>query len=1018
MRFILLLLIFASFSSETICSDALRVEKLSFEKGVSHHMVYSIIQDKFGYMWFGTMYGLIRYDGINYKKYRHDPKDTNSLSNDDIVSMCEDSDGNLWIGTYGRGLNFYDRAKNKFIRFGIDHFDSIKNWDGVIWDIVTDDRGNLWFATRTSGVVKLNIKTFNYEIFDDSVNNDESIADNYVTTLYYDEHLKELYVGTHGNILHNYNYANNTFNKMQVIVEGDSNYIVLSLDAPTDSTLLIGTQRGLIKFNKRNQVFSKLIMPDNALPEKISVRQIINDPVEKEIWLATQIGVIKINLSKNEVDRIHRNHSDDKKQISSNDIIALYKDYTGVYWVGSYLGGIYKILTSPSQIVHVQYQHDGNNLSSKIVNDFEQTDSSAIWIATANGLNKFVPSLQSWQVIKRTNSNNSLNSNYITSLAKDANNNLWIGTARGLNKVNLLDNSLQSYYNHTGLPSRLKGFITAIEPDDLGNVLIGTNDGLFIYRSETDRFYRFDYEITGNNILSIFIDSQNYLWTGTFRGLNKTDMHTGETKLFEQDPGNINSISNNYVYSMIEDDEGRVWIGTGGGLNLYNREKNTFTYYTEQEGLSSSVIAGILSDGKGNLWISTNMGITKFNFVNTSFMRYDTRDELQSNMFRNNSCLVTADGKLLFGGINGFNIIDPHELMRADFIPKTMITSISSMGNEVVPRNDLLELNYNENFVSISFAVLDYNKPFKNKYKILFDGLNDNWVNTNESSIEYNGLVPGKYTFKLLGANSFGTWSEKPYELSIIVHPPFWRTYWFYGLILLVIILFLAMYHRSRIRNEIRRRVELEKIRAVENDKVRKKAAADFHDELGHRITKISLFSEILKQNSTKLDNESLTYLDKISEMTKGLSSGVRDFIWTLDPAKDSLYEVAVRLKDFGDELFDKTGVSFTVEGISTEFEKVRLSMDWRRHITLMFKEAMNNALKYANAKNVLLSFALDNKLLRLSLIDDGLGITNKSSRGRGLSNISERAKSMNSELNIFTDKVSGTEIRFEGNVV
>lgn len=261
--------------------------------------------------------------------------------------------------------------------------------------------------------------------------------------------------------------------------------------------------------------------------------------------------------------------------------------------------------------------------------------------------------------------------------------------------------------------------------------------------------------------------------------------------------------------------------------------------------------------------------------------------------------------------------------------------------------------------------------------------------------------------------NSTGFESSESSSLSVIVTPPFWQTWWFILSILTVIGITIYSLHKFKLARELKYAEEIERIRAEEEIKLRKKAAEDFHDELGHRITKISLYNELLKRTLKDQESGSLTYMQKISELSSNLSSGVKDFIWTLDPGKDTLYDVAIRLKDFGDDLFDKSSISFRTSGVEERYSNITMPMDWRRHTMLIFKEAMNNILKYSNAKNVLLTFSIHENEIDISLTDDGDGFDlNKIKQGRGLKNIRMRAASLNGKVDIESTKGEGTSIR------
>jgi len=250
------------------------------------------------------------------------------------------------------------------------------------------------------------------------------------------------------------------------------------------------------------------------------------------------------------------------------------------------------------------------------------------------------------------------------------------------------------------------------------------------------------------------------------------------------------------------------------------------------------------------------------------------------------------------------------------------------------------------------------------------------------------------------------------------IKPRFYQTRYWHPTVVGTLVLLIILFFTWRTRLKIKRSVELERVRGQEKEHVQKTIAADFHDELGQKLTKISLFSEIIKAKFSDSSSENLVYINKISKAAKELSSSTRDFIWTLNPAQDSLHDVAIYLKDFGDELFDKTDVDFRVHGISKELEEIKLPMEWRRHIILIFKEAMNNVIKHAECSSLMLNISLNYNILDISLKDNGLGCFNgKISPGQGLANMKNRAEIINGKLNIISDEGKGTTIQFIGEI-
>jgi signal transduction histidine kinase len=381
---------------------------------------------------------------------------------------------------------------------------------------------------------------------------------------------------------------------------------------------------------------------------------------------------------------------------------------------------------------------------------------------------------------------------------------------------------------------------------------------------------------------------------------------------------------------------------------------------------------------------------------------------------------------MFFGGINGFNSFFPDSIKDNAHVPAVVLTAFKIFDKAVEFGGDAadleeIELTADDDFFAFEFVALDYTNPQNHRYAYMLAGFDRDWIYCGARRYaSYTNLNPGKYVFRVKGSNNDGVWNETGVAVTVVIHPPFWQTWWFSLLSIGCLIVGAAFSHQYRVRYKIKRLLEIERVRALENERVRQQVADDFHDELGQKLTNMTLFAEILKRNLNGISPESANYLDKIRETSKNLSVGVRNFIWALDPEQDSLYDLAIYLKDSGDEIFDKTGIDFRVNDISPELERVKLPMNWRRHLTLIFKEGMNNVLKHAACKNVTLEMAVEHDNLVISLTDNGKGFNGRGNdgtngeSGRGLSSMSNRAAKLQGELAVITHVGKGTTIRFK----
>ena len=329
--------------------------------------------------------------------------------------------------------------------------------------------------------------------------------------------------------------------------------------------------------------------------------------------------------------------------------------------------------------------------------------------------------------------------------------------------------------------------------------------------------------------------------------------------------------------------------------------------------MPNDVIYGILEDSNGRLWLSTNKGLSRFNPETGNFKNFDIRDGLQSNEFNSGAYTKTMEGSFIFGGVNGANEFHADSLTENTYLAPIVLTGFNIFDQPLELPQSIsvtkeIVLSYEQNYFSFEFAALDFSTPSRNLYAYKLEGLDNSWINSGTRRFAgYTGIEPGEYIFKVKGTNGDGVWNEKATEIKITIIPPYWKTWWFNTLIILLMIGGIVLLIIFRVRHLI-------KIKTIEKkaeEKMRSKVAADFHDELGNRITKISLFSEILKSDNKEKSAKTKEYLNRINENASSLYNETRDFIWHLDPKKDTLHDLAIRLKTFGDELFDDTNTNF-----------------------------------------------------------------------------------------------------------
>lgn len=799
-----------------------------------------------------------------------------------------------------------------------------------------------------------------------------------------------------------------------------------------------------------------------------------------QIWAGTTSGglfqIQQGNQTNAGADFIrYTNDISNPNSLSTNGIYSLHEDPSGNLWAGTNKG-LNKLSSRRLQFSHFTNSNDPerqeSSLPSPSVTAMYEDDDGFTWVGTsARGLSRFNPAEGTFMQYQHDRSDpTSAPYGAISAIVEVSGSNeaLWLGThGAGLSKFDKTSGTFTHFRPNRQNPAALtNNNIADLEADEDGNLWIGIeNGGLNKFDPQTGevtaKFYRPFHPdsaaMSPNYLFSINIWSLRYdpytedpsLWIGSVGGsLCNLNLKTEKFTHFLRDEDQPGTINNKSVTTIFIDREQTLWVGTySGGLNKFDRNSGTFRHFTVKDGLANNMVCGILEDDFGNLWMSTNSGLSKFNIATETFKNYDVNDGLQSDLFNRGVFAKSRSGKMFFGGVNGFNCFHPDSLKDNLHPPQIVLTDFKIFDKSVAnneesrrpqleaPVSDLEEisLNYAENFFSFEFVALDFTNPPKNEYAYRLQGFDPDWVYCGTRRYaSYTNLDPGEYIFQVKGANSDGIWNEEGISVKIAIMPPFWKTWWFYLISFATLVAAAIGFHNYRVRVKINRMIEIER--------VRKKAAADFHDELGHKLTKISLFSEILRRKMNGGASEDVDYLNRINDISNGLYHGMRDFLWTLDPEKDSLYEVAVRLKDFGDEFFDKTGISFQMKGISGNLKALNLTMDWKRHIILIFKEAMNNILKHADCDNVMLEIQYKDGKLNVLLSDDGIGIPKlnghiangkngharngglqktaavKHHSGNGIKNMKTRANKLGGELVVRPNvDYKGTVVEFRG---
>jgi signal transduction histidine kinase/ligand-binding sensor domain-containing protein/DNA-binding response OmpR family regulator len=814
-------------------------DRLSIRDGLSQKDVYAILQDRQGFVWLGTRYGLNRYDGYAFADYRNTPFDAASLSDNWILSLHEDKAGRLWVGTL-RGLNRLDPATGHVVRYHHNPSDAHSLSHDLVWSIYEDRDSTLWVGTD-GGLNRLDRTTGRFTRYRHDPGAPHSLSSDRVYALH-EDHQGRLWVST-ANGLNRFNRVTGHFTRYlynEQFPHEQRNDILYGIAArpearphvirgicedPHDATVLwVSTERGLLRFDVQTGRFTRH-MPDPARPDRSIVMDVVPDPAaEGTLWLTTNGGGLYRFDTQTRRFVAYWHDPQEPTSIGSDKLGPLYVDRTGVIWVGSFGRGVSTF--HPARGGFVWYRHVPGQPNSLIHTDvwtvYEDRD-GALWMGTNRGLSRLDRDTGTYtHFVHDPNDPHSLSSSNVNYVFEDRGGTLWVATYGG--GLNRLDRETGRFvhYRHDPEDAASLGndFVGHLFEDRSGTLWAGTwGAGLHAFDRTTGRFTRYQHDpadpasLSDDRILDIYEDAAGQLWIATYDGLNRFDADAGRFVRYQYDRADENGLSHMSVYGMVERtrEPGLLWLATpGGGLNRFDTRTGAFTHFTEADGLSNNRVLGVLEDDAGWLWMSTAEGLSGFDPESKTFRNYGMDHSLQVDEFNPTAFFKSPSGELFFGGINGVQAFFPTQIVGDPTPPLVVLTGLKLFNKPVdvgagapLPRPMAqmkdVRLGHQEKVITFEFVALHYVNPAQNQYAYRLDGFDEEWVMAGtQRSATYTNLSPGAYVFRVKAANSDGVWNEEGASIRLVILPPFWQTTWFY--VLCVLGLFGAAYVGYRVR--------------------------------------------------------------------------------------------------------------------------------------------------------------------------------------------------------------------------
>ncbi|MDB5276323.1 MAG: response regulator [Ferruginibacter sp.] len=909
------------------CSNAqnqhLQFDHISASEGLSLNNVEAIIQDNRGFMWFGTPDGLNKYDGYRFTVFKTDPADTSSISNNYIRSIAKSKNGDLWVATMGGGVCLYDHNKERFIRYRHNAKNGNSIADDNVNSIWEDENENVWIGT-VNGLDLLNRKQNHIEHFKKINGDTSSLTDNYIRCVFEDTR-HNLWVATLNGGVNLFNKNNRTFThylhdeKNTLSIAGNN---IITLFEDSEKRLWIGTDgAGMDYFDRQTGIFHHY-KKDESNPHSLQANAVyaFSEDDEKNLWIGTENGGLSLLNFERGSMITYKNDAVDGGSISNNSINALFRDAKKNMWLGNYSGGIDMVNSDKGSFFHYKHKLEKNSLSNNNVLSIFEDSKFNIWIGTdGGGLNLFDAQSGHFSYFKHARDNSqSICGDYVISVTEDSKENIWVGCwASGVTVYNPVKKTYRHYIHNPGDTTSLSSNnVWKIFEDRDKNIWIGTyGGGLNLLNADGKTFTHFPYNpndpngISNENIQNIFQDRDGNIWISTDGGgLNLFNKQTLTFRHFLHHDTK-NSISNNNVYSIFEDQNGTLWICTRNGLNLYDKKTNRFSLLTVADGLPANLTLAVLEDNKRNYWISTNKGISRFNPFSRVFTNYKVSDGLQSDEFKEQAFCRSHTGMMYFGGVNGFNEFNPDSITTIAYDPPLLITNFQIFNKKVpiatnesqqsplkksITETDFITLPSSSSVFSFEFASLNYTSSDKKKYAYMLEGFDKEW---NESGKErlatYTHLDPGEYTFKVRGLNNEGKWSPKIVSLKLLIKPPFYLTWWFKLLALVVLSGSIVALYLNRVssikkqQEKLQQQVDEKTMQLVlanndltmKNKELEQFAYVASHDLQEPLRTTTGFVNLLQQQYKGKIDERADKYLSFLSEASNRMRVLIADLL-------------------------------------------------------------------------------------------------------------------------------------------
>lgn len=971
-------------------------EQFNTDNGLSHESIGTITKDKDGFLWIATANGLNRFDGLSFKIFRSNPDDPQSLPGNYIAGTTLDKKGFLWVAT-DKGICRMDTRTWKIDRIKLEVAgDNIPRYQAMYGEFDKDGTG--WYIV-TGYLYAINQETLQWKRYK-------------LPTMNY-----------HGN--------------------------AVQVDSKNRIWLCLGRAKYL--FDQKTNKFRYLLGYDNEHKNTNILAGWSKEDETGKIWMSTWAhGFYTWNEEKKEFER----------RDSTNESMTYFefdKDEDGkpFIWCG---GGVYGLMAyDPVERKYFQFKNDPRNQYTHNLGQgtyiYKDTTDGIVWISTENGLEKYDPHAirfhryRIWQnkdeltnsqyfftsgfVHDKTDTTGNTwwvsvwiggvykwNRNKLTldedfhevpgikehgvfSMIQAKDGKIWVGHGLGVQVLDPQKNKFIRHYVDFFPDPAKRRTVTFITEDSKSNMWFATYQGLFSWDRKGDSVINWSKRIPAlDGVIPVNIreDSGGFIWVSCPQGPTRIDPIKNEAIFFDNSKRKNKKLPDDAIGVLLIEKNQHIWVSGISYVAELDKQGEVLHFYDNRNGFTGTSVYNIAEDPQHFIWIATDNRLHRLNPSNGHFDYFDKNDGLFNNKI-GDGFQMSQNGELFIGFNGAICSINTAHIAFNTKKPVVFISRVNVKGQlKNFDADNKITIKPRERNIQMEFAALNYSQSKKNRFAFLLEGYDSAWRNTADRILTLMNLEAGTHKLHVKACNNDGIWSDES-VYTIVVIPPFQQTIWFKVMILAIaglIFFIIAMYRKQQ-----RKRLE----------KIRNRIATDLHDDMGSTLSSIRIFSDVAKKQIEKDKPETVQLLDRISNNATSLSENMQDIIWTIRSDNDTLEDLVSRMREFGLRVCDAKNIRFNAH-VSQNFKASKLSLEQRRNLYLIFKEALNNAVKYAASSQIDLVLNLRGRYLKMEVSDNGKGFDmDEIKRGNGLNNLEKRAKEIGGQINIKSEPGKGTSV-------